>query len=204
MSVHAKLERIRDRFLALAKNPPYRIVDTEAAAAEAYQRQQVDFEGCSEDEIAELERRFDLKFPAVFRAYLEVMGKRHGALFADCQCSLAEFDDVARRAADLLDETDDQVRLPSRSFVFLLRDNYQFCFLSTRGGADDPVVFQYTEGDHEPEQVAPSFTAYLEQEASAAEEAHRDHHAQGGFELSVQQDRDGRLSTTLRFKPKKR
>jgi hypothetical protein len=204
MSVHAQLERIRDRFLALAKSPPYRVVDSIPAAVEAYQRQQVDFEGCSEAEIAELERRFDLKFPAAFRAFLEVMGKRHGALFADSQCSLAEFDDIARRAEDLLDETDDQVRLPSRSFVFLLRDNYQFCFLSTRGGADDPAVFQYTEGDHETEQIAPSFTAFLEQETSAAEEAHRDHHAQGGYELSVQQNPDGSLSTTLRFKPKGR
>lgn len=204
MSVHAQLERIRDRFLALAKDPPYRIVDSDAAAVEAYQRQQVDFEGCSEAEIAELERRFDLKFPAAFRAFLEVMGRRHGALFADCLCGLAEFDEVARRAEDLLDETDDQVRLPSRSFVFLLRDGYQFCFLATRSGADDPAVFQYTEGDHEPEQIADSFTAYLDQETSAAEEAHRDHHAQGGFELSVQQNPDGSLSTTLRFKPKKR
>jgi hypothetical protein len=204
MSVHADLERIRDRFLALAKNPPYRIVDSEAEAAEAYQRQQIDFQGCSEAEIAELERRFDLVFPAAFRAFLEVMGKRHGALFAGSQCSLDEFDEIAQRAEDLLDETVDQVRLPSRSFVFLLRDGFQFCFLPTRGGAGDPPVFHYTEGDNEPEQIAPAFTAYLEQETSAAEEADRDHHAQGGYELVVEQAPDGRLATTLRFRPKPR
>ena len=128
------------------------IVESGIASVESIQ-------GCSPEEIAELENHFQVRLPDAYKAFLRAMGKSIGEGFLrDCTITypyLIKFHRLAERLADA-----EGFEMPKLAFVFLLHD-YQFHYFNTAGGEPDPPTYRFLEGDEKPVQTFGSFTAWM-------------------------------------------
>lgn len=119
-------------------------------------------EGCSEDEIAEIESTFAITLPCLYKQYLRKMGREAGSFLRECSRTYPGLVQHARETADTLLEARTNYRLPATAFVFVERYGCQFFFFDTADGTADPPVFRYFEGDAEPVQIAPTLSEALE------------------------------------------
>lgn len=117
---------------------------------------EVDFVGCSCDEISQLERLFGVKLPAAFVDFLSVMGKGQGGFYAEASISYP-FDDMRRIAIDLLDGYE---RLSDTAFVFVERYGCAVLYFETTEG-EDPPVYVCQEDDEPPKRISASFSEWL-------------------------------------------
>ncbi len=181
------------RLAAMADDPPYRFVRTSRRDAEVHRRLKKTFAGCPAVEVAAAERDLGVSFPAVFRAYLAVLGVARGDLFAGSDVAgPSQFSGFKTEAEDILRASDVDRGLPDRATVFLIHQGYSFDFIIADGGFDSPV-FRYVEGERAWKQCAEGFAAYVEAEIRLAEEVHRTSHAQGGYYVTIS---GGRVSQT--------
>lgn len=115
-------------------------------------------EGCSEEDIAEIEKKCQLKLPFAYKLYLRKLGRKAGDFLGEC---LRTYPGILKygqdKAKTLLAGTG--YRLPDTAFVFVERYGCQFFFFDTSDGQDDPPVYRYFEGDKGPVKVADSLTA---------------------------------------------
>ena len=84
--------------------------------------------GCNEVEIANLERRYDIRFPPSYREFLRVAGRgglNDFAVGSDYQYE--ELDDLQDCAHQLVAEAG-LASLPPGSFAFFMHQGYQFFF----------------------------------------------------------------------------
>lgn len=116
--------------------------------------------GCSDDEIAALESRYDVRLPVSYKAVLRAIGRR-----ADGFLDREEFDFYQDQLLTLTERAlhagdDDALRLPYN--IFFIRGRYleQFEYILCDGG-DDAAV-HYWDTDDPPKQVFPSIRAWLE------------------------------------------
>lgn len=116
-----------------------------------------DFAGCSDDEVAHLERLFNVKLPDSFVNYLRVMGKRRDGFYAEASMSYP-FDDMRRIAEALLKDVDES--LSDTAFVFVERYGCAVLFFETTEGSDPPV-YVCQEDDKPSSRVATSFSEWL-------------------------------------------
>lgn len=104
------------------------------------------FRGCTQREIARLEKKLGLRLPKSYRVFLEVMGKHTGDFMSDL---LVHYDDVPRLnegARRVLKLSGSKLTLPSNALVWLARrQGEQFLFFKT--GGEDPPVYYYYEGN---------------------------------------------------------
>jgi hypothetical protein len=117
-------------------------------------------EGCSEAEVASIERTFGLTLPRAYRAFLLRMGKAAGEFWTGTNYQFPELLELRETAEALLIEGGARWQLGAPDFVFAVHQGYQFLFFRT-GTSDDPEVFHYLEGDEGARSVAPSFSAWL-------------------------------------------
>jgi hypothetical protein len=133
-----------------------------------------ELEGCSEQEIAQLERRYSIKLPQSYRAFLRTMGHRSGRLF--------RYDHWAESYEYVLELTDEErkeakQRGPEASrrleeilgpdgLIILGRLGEQFLFLRCMEG-DDPAVHYF---NNETWETCPAYSSVLEWLTSICEE----------------------------------
>lgn len=116
--------------------------------------------GCTPDEIHRLEQKFGVTLPAVYREFLEKMGKNAGMLFRGTNVFYNRLFELRTDSEELLAENQESFHLSEDAFVFLMHQGYEFMYFSTNAG-DDPPVFQYVEGMGPPSEVCSSFSAFL-------------------------------------------
>ncbi len=100
--------------------------------------------GCTAAEIKELEQRENIKFPAVYRAYLEVMGRQAGDFLRGEEHSYPDLLTLKEGAQEILADSEITYQLSPTDFVFWMSQGTQFAFFDTSVG-DDPPVFHYRE-----------------------------------------------------------
>lgn len=171
----------KQRLTALADNPEYVFRDTPQQLVEQDYRRLTTFFGYPETEIAAAEVRLGVRFPTVFRQYLLEMAKSPGNLFRGSKLAgLAEFEQFRADALELLAETDPALALPREAVVFLFHQGYTFVYLLAVGGFDGPPM-QWTETEHQPRQVAPTFADMVDAELQLMELNNRGFRENGGY-----------------------
>ena len=133
-----------------------------------------DLEGCSETEIAELERCCGVRLPVVYRRYLRLMGRASGRLFSHDHVDVT-YEDVLginERKTQRMDaaEPDERGPLPSDAFIISERLGEQWEFIRC-DGTEDPVVWWFAEWEDAVKQSHGSVLAWLTVWCEAAEEA---------------------------------
>lgn len=128
------------------------------------------FEGCSREEIVDLEEYATGKFPPYYRAFLELMGRGSGHLFLGSDALVSENHQLRLRAAAerLLKRRDSTWSLPPSAFVFLMHQGYQFLFIRLDEG-EDPPVYLVTEREPCPKKLSDNFSVYIENYTSDLE-----------------------------------
>ena len=116
--------------------------------------------GCSEKEIAVLEKHFEIIFPRSYREFLKYFGRRAGQLFEGTDCFYEQLWDLRNWAEDLILENGLAFRVPRDAFVFSMHQGYEFLYIPTDAG-DDPPVYQYVEDQGLPRLTWRSFTEFL-------------------------------------------
>lgn len=116
------------------------------------------FVGCTEDEIASLEKHFSVKLPSSYKAFLRAFGKESGGFLNDCSYLYASLTTTVRRDAESMAAKYNFILEPSW-FVFLSRDEIILLFDTTKG--EDPPVWRFDEATEELNQVFPSYSSWL-------------------------------------------
>lgn len=101
---------------------------------------------CTEQEIAQLERQYQLTLPAAYREFLLWMGKGAGNFLAGDACYYDALSQLHEDALELLAENGVTQRLPDDAFVFSMHDGYQFLFFRASEG-ENPPAYWYGEGE---------------------------------------------------------
>lgn len=78
-----------------------------------------ELQGCSEDEIISLESALKCRLPAVYRRFLERMGKSAGRFFQGEDAFYGDLVEIQTAAREVLAKYSDLV-LPAGAFVFLM------------------------------------------------------------------------------------
>ena len=182
----AVIHSFRQRLIAIVEKPPYRYVNTSSEDRAAYEAQKRSFRGYSDDEIDAAESRLKICFPAVYRAYLRIMGASHGDLFCGLNvASLHDYDELREFAKELLNENNVDFQLDEKAVVFVEHQGYSFCYFIADGGFDSPV-FQYVEGDRSAKECGDGFGAMIDSEVKLMENNNRTSREAGGYFLTVQ------------------
>jgi len=189
------------RLVAMATNPPYVFKDTPQHLADRHLRELTTFAGYSEAAVAEVERGLHVRFPTVFRAYLLTMAKSPGALFGgsalvvipDAGPAHSGVEGLHAEATRLLKETDLDLALPANAVVYLLHQGYTFLYFVAAGGVDGPQM-QWTEGERQPNECAPTFAALVDAELRSQETTHREWHERGGYYRTLYETGGGKAT----------
>jgi hypothetical protein len=189
------------RLVAMATNPPYVFSDTPQHLAHRHLRERTTFAGYPEAAVSEVERCLHVRFPTVFRTYLLTMAKAPGALFGgsdrvvipEAGPAQTGFEGLHAEATGLLRQTDPGLALPANAVVYLFHQGYTFLYLVAASAFDGPQM-QWTEGEREPNEVAPTFAALVDAELRSQETSHREWHERGGYYLTLYETGGGKES----------
>jgi len=182
------MDGICERLRHLAENRSFRFIDTRRRDAQNYLEKLTFFQGYSDKEIAQAERRLTVSFPTVFRTYLARLGKACGDLFRGSDLAgPLEFAEFSADAKELMKESQADADLLPNAVVFHFHQGYSFCYLLTAGGFDGPVM-AYTEGETRPKESSCSFEDFLNAELALMETVNRESIDQGGHFLSIAAD----------------
>ena len=99
-----------------------------------------------DDEVKRLQQHLGLPLPAAYRAYLAIAGSMPPPCLIGSDCHGTFLYKLRDGAIDLLREMDSPLSLPDDALVFFMHQGYQFFFICTADGIDDPEVFYYFEG----------------------------------------------------------
>ncbi|WP_042473909.1 SMI1/KNR4 family protein [Bacillus ndiopicus] len=119
-----------------------------------------EIQGCSENEIKELEGEIGYSFPDMYRNFLLGIGHRAGLLFQGTDIFFRSIKGLTEEAIELLEENQESFNLPEDAFVFSMHQGYEFNYFRFSEG-DNPPVYQYIEGEGEPKLAWDSFSSFL-------------------------------------------
>lgn len=114
----------------------------------------------SPEQIAALEKDAGVTLPRQYREFLLAAGRGADGFFTGTDMYGSGLTGMNQDADDLLEENDEEFRLPPGVFVFSMHQGYQFHYFFTDQG-DDPPVHYYCEGEGPPRQIAGSLSEYL-------------------------------------------
>ncbi|TWU14653.1 hypothetical protein CA54_35220 [Symmachiella macrocystis] len=181
----AFIHTIRRRLIAIADEPPYRYINTTPEDRAEYEAKKRSFTGYALEEILAVESRLDIRFPAVYRAFLHIMGISNGDLFCGSNvASLENYDQLQEFAQDLIHECHVNWQLDKKAFVFLGHQGYTFNYFIADGRFDSPV-HQYVENDQSGTQCSPGFAEFIDAEVSLAEQNNQNIRDAGGYFLTI-------------------
>lgn len=116
--------------------------------------------GCSDEELLEVEKFYNLKLPQVYKDYMRKFGKASGKFLEECGIYYDDLFD-GRDAAETLLNNNTDYKLKQSDFVFITRYGYQFWYFNTEDGNPNPPVYRYTECRDAPIRFAESFEAAI-------------------------------------------
>ena len=116
-------------------------------------------EGCSEEQIEEIESWSGVKLPDDYRAFLKVAGVRAPRLWQGTDFEFRRLKTMQVEGRELLEAAG--VELPSDAFVFYMHQGYVLFFVSPGG------VFHYEEDDEGYSKRAKSFAEFFEMSSRA-------------------------------------
>lgn len=146
--------------------------------------------GCTNDEIASLEKQFSVSLPSAYKDFLRALGKGGGSFENDALWKLHSLAEARKQAEKMLIridkqrkknseciedfEDDDKTESPSKKQPVELKSpvilkptdfvflcgDYNFVYFDTTE-SDDPAVKVVEEDEEEPNTVIPSFTQWL-------------------------------------------
>lgn len=119
-------------------------------------------EGCSNNDIDDIEAKFKIELPRIYKEYLGKMGRKSGDFLGECTTTYPALVQYVRPKAEALLRARAAYRLPETAFVFVERYGCQFFFFDTANGNDNPPVYRYYEGDADPVKIADTLTEALE------------------------------------------
>lgn len=99
---------------------------------------------CTEVEVTDLEKKFDVIFPAVYKVFLLSMGRGAGEYMLGSSCFYEDLFNLHEWAREIMAEND-LPELPSKAFVFWMHQGYMFTYFIANGDPN-PKVYFYTEG----------------------------------------------------------
>lgn len=180
---------IADRLIAMAEDPPYRFSDTNREKAGQHAERVKTLQGYDEAEIGAAEQRMGIRFPPVFRAWLQGFGKQHGDLFLGSD--LARLDQLEEFRGYVADDLEDAggPALPETAVVFLMHQGYAYNFLLPEDDAPE-TVYAYVEARAEWTRAGTDMLDLCRQQLDLMEGVHRKQHERGGHFLEV---REGQL-----------
>ncbi|MCQ4164828.1 SMI1/KNR4 family protein [Tahibacter harae] len=117
-------------------------------------------EGCTEQEIAQLERKAGAPLPQQYKTFLAAAGRAAPGFFTGTDFYIRQVDGLTEDAADLLRENNEPFDLPAGAFVFSMHQGYVFHYFILSDDADPPV-YTYCEGKGMPRPAGESFSDYL-------------------------------------------
>jgi hypothetical protein len=115
--------------------------------------------GCTPQEIARIEARFDLQLPPVYKEFLARMGKAAGQFLRGSDFLYPAPLRLRGDAEAILEESPSPFRLDRGDFVFVGHQGYEFLFLKVADSPDPPVFLLVEDG--EPNQVFSHFSEWL-------------------------------------------
>jgi len=118
--------------------------------------------GCSESDIADLERCLGFPLPLAYRQYLLWMGRDHNGIFIGCDWFLKDVRPNTEYLPELLAENNVEWQLPDNYVGFMGHQGYIAAYFALPAESDNPSVFLYSEG-REPDTVTEerTFTDFL-------------------------------------------
>ncbi|EMA38527.1 hypothetical protein C446_09940 [Halobiforma nitratireducens JCM 10879] len=119
-----------------------------------------EIEGCTTEELAQLEAEFGVELPAAYRSCMLHIGKSTNGFLRGSEFTYPAPKYQREFAEDSIERWDDlEFSLKETDFVFRGLQGSSFWFFNTEDG-DDPPVYLYME-DTEPELVADTFSEWL-------------------------------------------
>ena len=88
--------------------------------------------GCTEDEIQALEKKYDIRLPSIYRAFLGRMGHRAGDFLVGTNWTHRDLSDLRSAGEELIGEAATAYRLPADAFVFAMHQGYSFLFFASK------------------------------------------------------------------------
>jgi hypothetical protein len=177
-------DSIRKRFLQLIDDRPYVFLNTDKKIAQQYLDERRQFLGLSDDEILDLENQMKVKFPVIFRAYLNVMGVYHGMLFWGSESNPKDYYNYKLWSDRIISRSKIPSFLTSDSVVFLFHQGFSFLYFNSMPILDAPV-FKYYENDKSAVKVASSFQQLVEDNIEAFEQENKAEREEGGYYITI-------------------
>lgn len=100
--------------------------------------------GCTEAEIAEIEKDVGVCLPAAYREFLHQMGCSAGDFYVGTDLFYPQVMGATNAAHQLVAEDNAGIHLPGGAVVIAMHQGYQFLFIDATEG-DDPPVYYYME-----------------------------------------------------------
>lgn len=125
-----------------------------------------EIQGCSEDEIKELEKEIGHSLPTLYRNFLLNVGHHAGLLFQGTDIFFGSIKELTQEANELLEENYKSFNLPEDAFVFSMHQGYGFNYFRFSEGKNPPV-YPYIEGEGDSKLAWKSFSSFLLDEINA-------------------------------------
>lgn len=117
--------------------------------------------GCSEIDIRELEKHFDVKLPLIYKDFLRIMGRQAGEYQRGTDIYYNDLFDLRKQFEEILRENNNPFLLKSSIFVFSGHQGIIFHFFDTEEDFIDPPVYGYLEGETNIKLVYETYSKYL-------------------------------------------
>jgi hypothetical protein len=103
--------------------------------------------GCSQQEIAELEKQIGFPLPEAYRQFLEWMGKDYHGIFQGSDWFINHVVNNTKWLPGLLAENNVDFKLPEHYLAFFSHQGYMMAWLEMPKSSENPPAYFYTEGE---------------------------------------------------------
>jgi hypothetical protein len=101
-------------------------------------------QGCTLEQIEEIETDIGIPLPSAYREFLAKMGQRAGRFFVGTDMFYSMLRGLTAAGHELVAEDKSGIALPADAIVFSMHQGYQFLFIRADEG-EDPPVYYYME-----------------------------------------------------------
>ncbi|WP_049928901.1 SMI1/KNR4 family protein [Halopiger goleimassiliensis] len=129
-----------------------------------------EIDGCTDEELAQLEAEFDVELPDAYKSCLRHIGRRTNGFLRGSEFTYPAPKYQRDFLEDCIERWDLDASLEETEFVFRGLQGSAFWVFDTEEG-DDPPVYRYQE-DATPQLVADTFSEWLYSEISDEREPH--------------------------------
>jgi SMI1-KNR4 cell-wall len=130
-----------------------------AALTEAGMASPGALKGCTPEEIGQIEARFHLQLPPIYKEFLARMGKAGGQFLVGSDYLFPALLHLREDAEVFLEESGVAFRLDPSDFVFVGHQGYEFLFFNVAVSSDPPVSLLVE--DEQPKIVFAHFSEWL-------------------------------------------